>query len=228
MGRPFDKHIDNQELDALVPSSSESGQDLHRLSPDAIREAARHVESCGECSRKVSKYRCLMDRPSNEVISQAAAPGANCPKDEDVDWHEVAAGLWPELKGNAADHACRSLRALRPPASRCYVCERRPDSSGRKTAGGTEGAISAQDNRQARTNTIQQASVRLETVSTVECACTSGSVGLDCRSGKYDTAVITGATFRAGVCQVRHKHSQAACSGKSCARRSLGLAADAQ
>jgi anti-sigma factor RsiW len=118
MGRPFDKHIDSQELDALVPSSSESGQDLHRLSPDASREAARHVESCGECSRKVSKYRRLMDRSSNEVISQAAAPGADCPKDEDVDWHEVAAGLWPELKASQlimhaalCDHCGPLLRA---------------------------------------------------------------------------------------------------------------------
>jgi len=98
MGRLFDKHIDNQELDALVPSSSESGQGLHRLSPDAIRQALRHVESCEDCSRKVSKYRRLMDRFSNEVIWEAVAAAAECPKDEDVDWQEVAAGLWPELK----------------------------------------------------------------------------------------------------------------------------------
>ena len=43
MGRPFDKHIDDQELNALVPSSSESGQELHRLCPDAVREASRGV-----------------------------------------------------------------------------------------------------------------------------------------------------------------------------------------
>ena len=98
MGRPFDRHIDNQELDALVPSSSENGQDPHRLSPGAIREAKRHVESCGDCSRKVSKYRRLLDRFSNVVISEAVPRGADCPKDEDVDWGEVATGLWPPVK----------------------------------------------------------------------------------------------------------------------------------
>jgi anti-sigma factor RsiW len=119
MGRPFDKHIDNQELDALVPSSSENGQDLHRLSPGAIREAERHVESCEDCSRKVSKYRRLMHRFSNGVISAAA--GADCPKAEDVDWYEVAAGLWPELKATQlimhaalCDHCGPLLRAATP------------------------------------------------------------------------------------------------------------------
>jgi anti-sigma factor RsiW len=32
------------------------------------------------------------------VVSEAVLPGPDCPKDKDVDWHEVAAGLWPELK----------------------------------------------------------------------------------------------------------------------------------
>jgi anti-sigma factor RsiW len=98
VGRSFDKHIDNEELEALVPSSSESGHELHGLSPDAVREAERHVGSCGDCSRKVSKYRQLVNRFSDVVVSEAAPPGVDCPKDEDVDWHEVAAGLWPELK----------------------------------------------------------------------------------------------------------------------------------
>src|SRR6266481_2680700 len=98
LGSPFDKHIDNQELNALVPSSAGTEQELHGLSPDAIRKAARHVETCGDCSRKVSKYRQLVNRFPNMVVSEAAPPGAECPKDKDVDWHEVAAGLWPELK----------------------------------------------------------------------------------------------------------------------------------
>ena len=54
--------------------------------------------SCAECSRKISKYRQLVKRFANVVVSEAAPPGADCPKDNDVDWHEVAAGLWPELK----------------------------------------------------------------------------------------------------------------------------------
>jgi hypothetical protein len=46
----------------------------------------------------VAKYRQLLDRVSNAAISKAAPPGADCPNDEDVDWPDVAAGLWPELR----------------------------------------------------------------------------------------------------------------------------------
>jgi anti-sigma factor RsiW len=52
------------------------------------------------------------------VVSEAAPPGAECPKDKDVDWHEVAAGLWPELKAKQlimhaalCDHCGPLLRA---------------------------------------------------------------------------------------------------------------------
>jgi anti-sigma factor RsiW len=119
LGRPFDKHIDNDELDALVPSSSETGQELHGLSGNAIREAERHVQSCGDCSRKVAKYRQLVDRLSNVAISEARPPRAHCPKD--IDWYEVAAGLWPELKARqlimhaaTCDRCGRLLRAATP------------------------------------------------------------------------------------------------------------------
>lgn len=118
MGRPLDKHIDNEELDALVPSSAETGQELHGLSRESVREAERHVQSCGDCSGKVSKYRQLVGRLSNVVVSEVALPGADCPKDKDVDWHEVAAGLWPELKAKQlimhaalCDHCGPLLRA---------------------------------------------------------------------------------------------------------------------
>ena len=118
MGRPFDKHIDNNELNALVSSSSETGQELHGLSPDAVREAERHVESCGDCRGRVSKYRQLVNRSSDMVVSKAAPPGADCPKDQDVDWHEVAAGMWPEFKSSQlimhaalCDHCGPLLRA---------------------------------------------------------------------------------------------------------------------
>ncbi len=71
-----------------------------------------------DCRRKVSKYRQLVNRFSDLVVSGAAPPGADCPKDEDVDWHEVAAGLWPELKATQlimhaalCDHCGPLLRA---------------------------------------------------------------------------------------------------------------------
>jgi anti-sigma factor RsiW len=98
LGRPFDRHIDNEELNALVPTSSEAGQEPHGHSWEWLRDAERHVQSCGDCSRKVSKYRQLLGRLSNLAVSKAALPGADCPNNEDVDWYEVAAGLWPELQ----------------------------------------------------------------------------------------------------------------------------------
>jgi len=52
------------------------------------------------------------------VPSAGAPPGIDCPRDEDVDWHEVAAGLWPELKERQlirhaalCDHCGPRLRA---------------------------------------------------------------------------------------------------------------------
>ena len=116
--RPFDKHIDNEELEALVAPSVDTGQKPHGLSRDSVREAERHVESCGDCSGKVSKYRQLVNRSSNVVVSEVAPPGADCPTDIDVNWHEVAAGLWPELMAKQlimhaalCDHCGPLLRA---------------------------------------------------------------------------------------------------------------------
>jgi anti-sigma factor RsiW len=98
LGRPVHKHIDSEELDALVTPSADTGQKPHGLSAEAVREAERHVKSCLDCSWKVSKYQQLVNRSPNVVVSEAAPPGADCPNDRDVNWHEVAAGLWPELK----------------------------------------------------------------------------------------------------------------------------------
>ena len=114
--RSVDKHIDNEELNAVVVPSADTRQDPHGLSRDSVREAERHVESCGDCSSKVSKYRQLVNRSSNVVVSEAAPPGADCPRD--IEWHEVAAGLWPELKAKQlimhaalCDHCGPLLRA---------------------------------------------------------------------------------------------------------------------
>ena len=41
--RPFDKHLDNRELNSLVPWPSETAHELHELSADAVREATDHV-----------------------------------------------------------------------------------------------------------------------------------------------------------------------------------------
>lgn len=101
-----------------MPSSFENGHGLQGLSPDALLEAERHVRSCADCSTKVSKYRQLVNMVSTVAVSKGAPPGAGCPKDEDLDWPEVAAGRWPELKAKQlimhaalCDHCGPLLRA---------------------------------------------------------------------------------------------------------------------
>jgi anti-sigma factor RsiW len=118
LARSFDEHISSEELNALVPSAVESGQGPHGLSPNAVREVERHVRSCNDCRTKVSKYRQLVNGFPNVAAPEAPPPGADCPKAEDVDWHEVAAGLWPELKARQlimhaalCDHCGPMLRA---------------------------------------------------------------------------------------------------------------------
>jgi anti-sigma factor RsiW len=59
-----------------------------------------------------------VEQLSNVVVSGAAPPVGECPKGKDVDWYEVAAGLWPELKARQlimhaalCDHCGPLLRA---------------------------------------------------------------------------------------------------------------------
>jgi hypothetical protein len=114
--RPLDQHIDGRELNALVPWSSQIQPENHALSLDAVGEAKTHLRSCVECGEKVSKYRQLVNRLSNLLVSEAGAPAIDCPKD--VHWYEVAAGLRPELEATQlimhaalCDHCGPLLRA---------------------------------------------------------------------------------------------------------------------
>jgi hypothetical protein len=117
-GRPLNRHLDEQELAALVQSSSRRAHEVYRLCPDAIDEAERHVESCGMCRGKVLQYQQLVNGFSKEAAPASAPRGADCPRDQDVDWYEVVAGLWPELKARqlilhaaSCDHCGPILRA---------------------------------------------------------------------------------------------------------------------
>src|SRR5512135_1846889 len=118
MKHPWSSHIDEEALKVLVPSDSEGAREPHTLSSDALRESVRHIDGCENCKEKVSIYRELVNRSPNVVISEAVPPGTHCPSEEDVDWHEVAAGLWPELKARQlilhaalCDHCGPLLRA---------------------------------------------------------------------------------------------------------------------
>jgi anti-sigma factor RsiW len=116
LGRPIERHIDNQELHALVPSRAEARREVPSLSQDDVREAQLHVRSCLDCGKKVWQYWLLVNRMS--IVSEAAPPGPDCPKEDDVNWYEMASGQWPEFKAaqlirHAAlcDHCGPLLRA---------------------------------------------------------------------------------------------------------------------
>jgi len=91
--RPSDKHLTQEELNALLPSSNRGDSNL---SADAVRQAENHLLECEDCERKALFYRQFLNQPMD--TRQPSPPSADCPKDGDVDWFEVAAGLWPELK----------------------------------------------------------------------------------------------------------------------------------
>ena len=118
MGRPVDKHLDEQELDPLVPWLPENKPHRPRLSTHAVREAERHLESCPACSKKVGEYRQLVHRPAVPPPVSDPTQGTACSVGQDVDWYEVAAGLWPEGKASQlithaalCDHCGPLLRA---------------------------------------------------------------------------------------------------------------------
>lgn len=90
--RPSDKHIDSEELDALLRWSSENGS-----LPKAHADIADHLESCAQCSRKVAEYSWLLENLSNKASADLRNSNL-CVVGENVDWREVASGRWPELR----------------------------------------------------------------------------------------------------------------------------------
>ena len=93
MRRRLDRHINAEELNALVPWPSEQGRGEATFSAETFTAAQQHVASCVDCRERVSKYRQLVKRLSNLTTTVSVPPGPDCPKDDDVDWHELAAGL---------------------------------------------------------------------------------------------------------------------------------------
>ena len=96
MTRPFDKHLDSDELDRLVSLQRTSVSGSEQLSELDLREAQRHVESCQDCSRKLRRHgfvhsEILRMRAPNPSLSTPECVG-------DAEWLELAAGLLPEAK----------------------------------------------------------------------------------------------------------------------------------
>jgi CHAT domain-containing protein len=91
--RPFDKHLDSEEMDAFLSLQRASVSDLGQISEQSLREAQRHVESCLECSEKLQMHQFVQ-----REISRMRAPDSSPPTPEckgDAEWLEVAAGLRP-------------------------------------------------------------------------------------------------------------------------------------
>jgi len=108
--RPFDKHLDSDELDGLVSLHAASVTDSGRLSEQALGEAQRHIESCQDCSRKVQMHKSVQSEISSVGAPSKVPPCPDCTRD--VEWLEVAAGLLPETK----------TRELMKHAAQCGYC----------------------------------------------------------------------------------------------------------
>jgi CHAT domain-containing protein/tetratricopeptide (TPR) repeat protein len=94
--RPFDKHLDSDELDLLVSSHSASVTDAGQLSEHALGEVQHHVESCQDCNRKVQMHKSVQSEIVRLGAPSRVPPGPDCVRY--VEWLNVAAGLFPEAK----------------------------------------------------------------------------------------------------------------------------------
>jgi tetratricopeptide (TPR) repeat protein len=103
--RPLEKHLDDAEIDRLLLPSLAPAQ-VSVLPQAAVRELQLHVESCGDCSRKVQMHR----RAQNEILRAGSVRGVsvslNCPGS--VDWLQVASGMMSESETiELVNHAAR-------------------------------------------------------------------------------------------------------------------------
>jgi tetratricopeptide (TPR) repeat protein len=106
--RPFEKHLDSDELDVLVTGLGRSESDSPQLSQTVLAEAQRHVESCQNCSRKVQMHKSVQSEISHlEASSQPL--GSNCVGE--AIWLEAAAGLLPGARAmELVNHAAQCAR----------------------------------------------------------------------------------------------------------------------
>jgi len=108
--RPFDRHLDSDELDRLVSLHGTSASDTDQLSESALGEAQRHVESCQACSRKLQMHKFVHSEISRMRVPNPSPPTPECLGD--AGWLDVAAGLLPEAK----------TRELMKHAAQCGHC----------------------------------------------------------------------------------------------------------
>jgi CHAT domain-containing protein/tetratricopeptide (TPR) repeat protein len=108
--RPFDKHLDSDEVDGLASLHAASVTDSVRLSEQALGEAQRHVESCQDCIRKVQMHKSVQSEMLRLAAPRIVPAGPDCV--DETEWLNVANGLLPEAK----------TRELMKHAAQCGTC----------------------------------------------------------------------------------------------------------
>jgi hypothetical protein len=126
--RPFDRHLDTDELDALVWPEGERVQSSEHLSAQAIEEAQHHLESCENCHRKVQMHRTVQSEISGRTSRKGDTKGPNC--SDETEWAKVAAGLFEETEARELmKHAaqCGHCGPLLKAAAKDFSAEASPD-----------------------------------------------------------------------------------------------------
>jgi CHAT domain-containing protein len=108
--RPFDKHLDSDELQRLVTSQGASVPNSEPLSEQNLREAQRHVESCQSCSQKLQMHRLVQSEILRMRQLKPLSPTPECMGEDE--WLEVAAGVYSDAK----------TRELMKHAAQCGHC----------------------------------------------------------------------------------------------------------
>ena len=91
MTRPTDRHLNDDELSALVCLPGSGVTTEGQLSDEELRDAQDHVESCRDCDRKMQMHRSAQSEISRRTTIGQVAKGPNC-SDED-EWVSLVAGL---------------------------------------------------------------------------------------------------------------------------------------
>jgi CHAT domain-containing protein/tetratricopeptide (TPR) repeat protein len=108
--RPFDKHLDSEEMDAFLSLQRASVSDLGQISEQSLREARRHLESCQVCSETLQMHQFVQSEISRMRGPDPSPPTPDC--SERAEWLEIAAGLRPAAE----------TRELMKHAAQCGHC----------------------------------------------------------------------------------------------------------
>ena len=106
MSRRLDRHIDADELDAIVARRSVASEQLDELPDLALEEARLHVASCSDCSERLRIHQSVQNEIDHACVNGSSRLTAQCASENE--WLEVAAGIIPGERANELlKHAAR-------------------------------------------------------------------------------------------------------------------------